>query len=212
MARKLRGNQTEASFAKAQTPKPPGMTPSQWEATTGNKLLSYGVDPSGNLQTGNMSYMKKDLWDAQEKERQNQIADRQFKAPERSTQIGQSFERMGLGKIGGLGGRMGQLEQASMRLAQAASDRRMSEAGQEAKLKGGLLGQEYGLRQGLAQSQANIESAQAAQMAGYSSPLQMQMDIASQRRKNERRQKEQDRLIQEARPYTIDRRGRRVYS
>ena len=119
----------------------------------------------------------------------------------KSPMIGQSFERMGLGKIGGLGGRMGQLEQASMRLAQAASERRMGETEQE-----------YGLKQGLAQSQANIESAQAAQMGGYSSPFAMQTDIARQRRENEKRHKEQERLIQEARPYTIDRRGRRVYS
>jgi hypothetical protein len=126
--------------------------------------------------------------------------------------IGQSFEKMGLGKIGGLGGRMGQLEQASMRLAQAASDRRMGESEQEAKLKGNLLSQEYGLRGNLAQSQANIESSQAAQMAGYSSPFEMQTGIASQRRENERKQREQEQQIEDSRPYTIDRRGRRVYS
>lgn len=32
--------------------------------------------------------------------------------------IGRSFEKMGFGKIGGLGGRMGELEKASLRLAQ----------------------------------------------------------------------------------------------
>jgi len=187
MAQKLRGSQTEKNFAKAQTPKPPGMTPSQWESTTGNKLLSYGTDASGKLMTGNMSYMRKDLWDSQKKERQNQIDAMQFKAPEMSsqptptqldqaqsrrsyssqlsptlldqaqsgrsyssqlspTQTEQSFEKMGLGSIGGLGGRMGQLEQASMRLGQAASNRRMGETQQEYGLKSGLLGQEYGLR------------------------------------------------------------------
>jgi hypothetical protein len=116
----------------------------------------------------------------------------------KSPMIGQSFEKMGLGQIGGLGGRMGQLEQASMRLAQAASDRRMGEAEQETKLKGQLLGQEYELRRGLAQSQANIESAQAAQMAGYSSPFQMQTDIASQRQEREAREKEQERIARAA--------------
>ena len=208
MAPKLRGGQTAASFAEAQKPKPPGMTPSQWETNTGNKLLSYGTDSSGNLMTGNMSYMRKDLWDSQEKERQNQIDARQFKVPtdistNNQTQIGQSFEKMGLGKIGGLEGRMGQLEQASMRLAQAASSRRMDETeqeykmrgaltSQEAALKGGLLGQEYGLRDNLAKSQSNIESAQAAQVAGYSSPFEMQTDTASKRRENEKRQKERE--------------------
>jgi hypothetical protein len=225
---KLRGSQTAASFVKAKTPIAAGMTPSQWESSTGNKLLSYGADSSGNLMTGNMSYMKKDLWDAQEKQRQNEIDAMQFKVPtngpsQNQTQIGQSFEKMGLGSIGGLGGRMGQLEQASMRLGQAASNRRMGETEQEYKMRGalasqdaalkrGLLGQEYGLRGNLAQSQANIESTQAAQMAGYSSPFQMQTDISAQRSENERRQRDQERQIQDSRPYTIDRRGRRVYS
>ena len=184
MAQKLRGSQTASNFAKAQ---------SNWQKpiTLNNSTTTFSQLPAGlSRQPSN------------------------FNSPSegKSPMIGQSFERMGLGKIGGLGGRMGQLEQASMRLAQAASDRRMGEAEQEAKLKGGLLGQEYGLRQGLAQSQANIESTQAAQMAGYSSPFQMQTDIASKRRENERRQKEQERQLQESRPYTIDRRGRRVYS
>jgi hypothetical protein len=110
MAQKLRGGQkTAASPVKSQKPKHLGMTPSQWETSTGNKLLSYGTDSSGNLMTGNMAYMRKDLWDSQEKERQNQIDARQFKVPtdgpsQNQTQIGQSFEKMGLGKIGGLGG------------------------------------------------------------------------------------------------------------
>jgi hypothetical protein len=184
MAQKLRGSQTASNFAKAQSNllKP---------ITLNNSTTTFSQLPTGLSQQPS-----------------------NFNPPSegKSPMIGQSFEKMGLGKIGGLGGRMGQLEQASMRLAQAASDRRMSEAEQEAKLKGGLLGQEYGLRGNLAQSQANIESAQAAQMAGYSSPFQMQTDIASQRQESERRRMEQEQLIQDSRPYTIDRRGRRVYS
>jgi hypothetical protein len=51
-----------------------------------------------------------------------------------------SFDRMmNIGQVGGLGGRMGSLEQASMRLAEAASQRRMGETEKEYDLKGGLL-------------------------------------------------------------------------
>ena len=39
-------------------------------------------------------------------------------APKASSSISSSFEKMGLGKVGGLGGRMGELEKASLRLAQ----------------------------------------------------------------------------------------------
>lgn len=58
----------------------------------------------------------------------------------------QSFERMGIGKIGGLGGRMGELEKASMRLAEAASQRSMAETEKEYGLKGGLLEKEIAAR------------------------------------------------------------------
>ncbi len=37
--------------------------------------------------------------------------------------IGGSFEKMGIGSIGGLGGRMGELEKASLRLGEAAAER-----------------------------------------------------------------------------------------
>ena len=128
-----------------------------------------------------------------------------------SKMIGQSFERMGLGKVGGLGGRMGQLEQASMRLAQAASDRRMGEAEQEFKLKGNLL-----------QRESDILSQRQSQQAGYSSPFEMQTNLAGQRRENEKKQREQENIARRASitasrgqpqgAYAIDRRGRRVYS
>jgi hypothetical protein len=60
--------------------------------------------------------------------------------PAQTNQIQGSFDRMmNIGQVGGLGGRMGSLEQASMRLAEAASQRRMGETEKEYGLKGGLL-------------------------------------------------------------------------
>jgi hypothetical protein len=41
--------------------------------------------------------------------------------------LSESFNRMGFGRIGSLGGTMGELEKASMRLGEAASQRRMRE-------------------------------------------------------------------------------------
>ena len=186
MAQKLRGSQTASNFAKAQ---------SNWQKpiTLNNSTTTFSQLPTGLSQQPS-----------------------NFNPPSegKSPMIGQSFEKMGLGKIGGLGGRMGQLEQASMRLAQAASNRRMDEAEQE-----------YGLRGNLAQSQANIESAHAAQMAGYSSPFEMQQDIAKKRRDNENKLRQQEDIYrigqentakrtsqQPQGTYTVDRRGRRVYS
>ena len=96
-----------------------------------------------------------------------------------STQIGQSFEKMGLGSIGGLGGRMGQLEQASMRLGQAASNRRMNEAGQE-----------YELRGNLAQRESDISAGSAARLGGYSSVQDMSSSISRARKDAERKAKE----------------------
>ena len=61
-------------------------------------------------------------------------------APTSSGQVQGSFDRMmNIGQVGGLGGRMGELEKASMRLAEAASQRRMGETEKEYGLKGGLL-------------------------------------------------------------------------
>ena len=44
-----------------------------------------------------------------------------------TTSISKSYDRMGTGKVGDLGGTMGELEKASMRLGAAASKRRMKE-------------------------------------------------------------------------------------
>jgi hypothetical protein len=145
----------------------------------------------------------------------------------------------------GFYGSMSGLEGASMRLANAASQRSMAEAGygsglkrgetaneyglrdistaKEYGLKGGLLGQEYGLRDAstakeyglkgglLGQEYAlkdasmtkeyGLKDASAAKdysfktaLSGYSSPAEMQNDIARQRRDNENRQREQERV------------------
>ena len=103
----------------------------------------------------------------------------------------------------GFYGSMSGLEGASMRLANAASQRSMAEAGygsglkrgetaneyglrdistaKEYGLKGGLLGQEYGLKGGL----IGQERMQTAQSLGYSSPEQMQQDLKNQREKED---------------------------
>jgi len=68
------------------------------------------------------------------------IDQQEGRSPSTSNQVQGSFDRMmNIGQVGGLGGRMGSLEQASMRLAEAASQRRMGEAKKEYDLKGGLL-------------------------------------------------------------------------
>ena len=105
--------------------------------------------------------------------------------------LADSFNKMGLGKIGGLGGRMGDLEKASMRLGQAASQRRMGEAEQESNLQGGLLEKDYGFKKDLSQSESDTQSQLAAQSAGYSSPLEMQEDIRRKRQEQELYQKKQ---------------------
>jgi hypothetical protein len=48
--------------------------------------------------------------------------------------LSNSFSRMGFGRIGSLGGTMGELEKASMRLSEAASQRRMKEMEKENQL------------------------------------------------------------------------------
>jgi hypothetical protein len=183
MALKLRGNQTEASIRKSEA--------NRFKPIVLNNSTTTFSQPSTNLSPNQSNGINANYSES--------------KPLGGNSMIGQSFEKMGIGKIGGLGGRMGQLEQASMRLAQAASDRRMGETEQEYKLKGGLLGQEYGLRGGLLNTESDIALNAASKAAGYSSPQQMQYDLQKKRREDERRK-------EDSRPYTIDRRGRRVYS
>ena len=129
------------------------------------------------------------------------LRDNQFKsiAPESPGAVQGSFNRMmNIGQIGGLGGRMGELEKASMRLGEAASQRRMGEAQQEYGLRGGLMEKEYGLRgdllskeedakiagigiQSKAQERASLESEKRSlQSKSYLSPEEkMRLDQIS---------------------------------
>jgi len=109
---------------------------------------------------------------------------------------------------------MSGLEGASMRLANAASQRAMAEAGYGSGLKRGETANEYGLRDistakeyglrdistakeyGLRDTsiakEYGLKGTQTAQTAGYSSLFEMQADIARQRRDNENKQREQE--------------------
>jgi hypothetical protein len=65
-----------------------------------------------------------------------------------------SFDRMmNIGQVGGLGGRMGELEQASMRLAEAASQRRIGETEKRASAEAAGIG-----TQAKASERASLES------------------------------------------------------
>jgi hypothetical protein len=69
-------------------------------------------------------------------------------------QVQGSFNRMmNIGEVGGLGGRMGELEKASMRLGEAASQRRIGEMEKEAQFKSSGIGMEA-----KASEKAQIES------------------------------------------------------
>jgi len=100
----------------------------------------------------------------------------------------------------GFYGSMSGLEGASMRLANAASQRSMAEAGYGSGLKRGEAANEYGLRDistakeyglkgGLLDQEYGLRGMQTAQSAGYSSPAQMQQDIQKQREKQDAYQK-----------------------
>lgn len=79
------------------------------------------------------------LMRSQDRLRQLEAANPQGRGMQSGGIVESSFNRMNIGQVGGLGGRMGELEKASMRLAEAASQRRMGEAAQESQLKGSLL-------------------------------------------------------------------------
>lgn len=122
----------------------------------------------------------------------------------------------------GFYGSMSGLEGASMRLANAASQRTMAEAGygsglkksetaQEYGLKGGLMGQEYGLKDistakeyglkgGLMGQEYKLKEGQSASITGYSSPNEMYSDLREKREKDEKMAKQQ---------YERDRRAQR---
>jgi hypothetical protein len=72
------------------------------------------------------------------------------------TSISNSYDRMGGGKVGSLGGRMGELEKASVRLGKIASQRKMQE--QKA---------EYGYQSKLQAQKAKEEADQQAREYFY---------------------------------------------
>jgi hypothetical protein len=78
---------------------------------------------------------------------------------------------------------MASLEVASMRLADAASKRNIREM----------------------EAESEIKNKNTALMQGYSSPAMMQYDLQKKRREQEQEQEKQ-------KQYTIDRRGRRIYT
>jgi hypothetical protein len=109
----------------------------------------------------------------------------------------------------GFYGSMSGLEGASMRLANAASQRSMAEAGYGSGLKRGETANEYGLRDistakeyglkgDLLGKEYGLKESQAARASGYMSPFEMQMDARKKRAEDERIQKQQYELQRKA--------------
>ena len=87
------------------------------------------------------------------------------KKPPQTLSISDSYAKMGFGKIGGLGGRMGELEKASLRLGEAAAARRLKEQEAEAAARAKLAEQEFGY-------QSQLQAEKGKQEFGYQSLLQ----------------------------------------
>lgn len=209
---KSRGGSTAGNIMTggSQQSKPTAMTPAQYEASTGNKLIDYATDQYGNLDQGNMKFRLKEFVekDKQTAANQSSIGDSYNKMigqyePDISKYTGmlpstnQFTEQPGKN---GFYGSMSGLEGASMRLANAASQRSMAEAGYGSGLKRGETANEYGLRDistakeyglkgGLLGQEYGLRGMQTAQSSGYSSPEQMQQDIQKQREKQDAYQK-----------------------
>jgi hypothetical protein len=66
--------------------------------------------------------------------------------------------------------------------------------GKEYSLKDASMTKEYGLKDASTAKEYGLKGTQIAQTGGYSSPFEMQADIARQRRDNENRQREQERI------------------
>jgi hypothetical protein len=120
----------------------------------------------------------------------------------------------------GFYGSMSGLEGASMRLANAASQRTMAEAGYGSELKRGETAKEYGLRDistakeyglrdistakeyglkgGLTEKEYGLKESQSAKAYGYRSPFEMQMDMRKKRQEDDKRQKQQYELDRQA--------------
>jgi hypothetical protein len=109
-------------------------TPQEWEAATGNKLLSYRTDKSGMLDIGNMKY----------KTAAKLAEEASAKSSPGASMVESSFGRMigGSPSGGGFIGSMGGLEAASMRLADAAAKRERETIGYETGMKKELMASE----------------------------------------------------------------------
>lgn len=77
--------------------------------------------------------------------------------------ISDSYNRMGFGRIGSLGGRMGELEKASLRLGETASARILKEQEEEGRLQQILARQQFGYQSKL-QAQRAAQEQELARM------------------------------------------------
>jgi hypothetical protein len=179
-----------------------GMTPSQWEANTGNKLLSYST-VNGNLaKVGSMSYQSgtsPQAMPSAQADRISQLRQIQSQIPQNRSQsllqssYGQVMGRasgapagqyqggsQGLTK-GGFYGSMPALEAASMRLADAALGREMLAGEYKGSQETGLQqlrgSQEYGLAKLTGSQQAGLQSSRLqAEAAGAKTQQINQID------------------------------------
>jgi len=137
-------------------------TPQEWEAATGNKLLSYRTDKSGMLDIGNMKY----------KTAAKLAEEASAKSSPGASMVESSFGRMigGSPSGGGFIGSMGGLEAASMRLADAAARR-------EKDLISTRGAQDVAVMKAKSAQEQELE----AQRLGYRSAKEMQEDIKRKR-------------------------------
>jgi hypothetical protein len=111
--------------------------------------------------------------------------------------VEESFNRMmNIGQVGGLGGRMGQLEQASMRLAEAASQRKTGEMEKEYGLRGGQMEREYELRGGLLEKEIAAKTAGIGLETKASEKASLDSQVRALQSKDFLTEEERDRLNQ----------------
>lgn len=82
-----------------------------------------------------------------------------------SSSISNSYQKMGFGRIGDLGGRMGELEKASLRLGETAATRRLKEQEAESQSQQLIAKQKFGYESRL-QSQREKNEENLALMRG----------------------------------------------
>lgn len=71
--------------------------------------------------------------------------------------ISDSYQKMGFGRIGSIGGKMGELEKASLRLGQAAADRRLKEQSLESETQSRLAKEGFGYQSSLQKQRSELE-------------------------------------------------------